>query len=1382
MRKFYKSFLSKSLLQFTVASVILIALTPGYLYAQAPSISYGSSSYTLTAGTAFTITPTSSNVSPQGYSSHIDTIATRVASNYSFATDKDGFIYNAENGVVKKMAPAGGSPVVISSGINSLSWDLKLDTAGNIFVVYGDYVRKLSPTGGNVNETIISSSEISTIATDLSGNLYAYGNGVIHKILNVYSTRSTIFNKLTSHKGLTVDMDGNVYIINTTDKKVYKVTGLTTVSAVTSALTAPTSLAIDPGNNIYVADKTSIKQISADRTSLKTLVSGFSTGNSIAQTVTVDNKGNLIVATQNGPSSQNVYLQKIKPTGGYHLNRPLPAGLHFDNNTGIITGTTSARMPDIKYTVYAYNATGGVDSANISLKVISTNSNANLSGLELSFSTLNKKFNKDSLNYTFIKLPTEYASASNYFVVKPTTAEPLATIKINGVNAQSGVIFYGGNFDKSTNIYKVEVTAPDGITTKTYKLVGHRAQSEPAAMHLNVSGNPYYEFSSYSSPTGTVYQYNIETSYTMAPMILTPSVADPGATISYNNGIPITREAPGITIDAAGVGTIPIKVTWSNGEVREYTVVYSREIPNDMYSTISVDKGKLVGTGSFNYVDTVANNVTSIEVRNTFYYPSSVSSAIINGVPVNGNEPVTVPLNEHNTTIPVIITNGVLTYTYSIVVTRQPADLSADAALTQFYIQEGSVPVPDIGVNTYLSRVQPHLTSVQLVSVTSNAKATIKVNGITVASGTPVTVPLQTNSIYTTINTEVTAEDAATRRNYSMIVKKVSLDSSLTKLTLQGYNLTRIGTTDNYKVSVAVAQASVQLAAITANEFATLSINGLPAASGNPVTIALNPTGTTVVNTIVSAEDTTSKRTYTLTISRLGSQNASLTRLSASNSTLTHNGDDYTTSVPTMQSSIQQIAETSDSLATISVNGEPVASGSAYTAALNPAGPTTITTVVTAEDGVTTRTYHLIVNKNGSTNAGITRLALEGIAVMRLGKTNSFSTNNISRYQTSVQHIVAASDTNATIRVNGTIVRSGESLTVPIDMYSVETLIITTVTSEDGSVTRTFRLTVRRNYDLPIITSLNIVGQPKTQISTNKYLVTVSPTQTSVQLLAVSANNAYMEYYGTYSGGYLSSGVPVTVTLNATGPTVVSITVYGYAGDNTYTITINKTGSALAALTRLSLPGYTLTRVGTTDNYTTSADAGQSSVQQIATTGDAHATLKVNGVTAISGSPLTVALNATGATTLTTVVTAEDGVTSRVYTITVNKPAPRVMASATDDRQSIIREAALEDKPRTFTEAVTDIAIPQGLSPNGDGINDRFTIAGITAYPQNTVKIMNRNGDVIYRAEGYDNASKTFDGHDSAGILQKAGTYFYSVEYKDGSETKRKTGYLVIKY
>jgi gliding motility-associated-like protein len=93
------------------------------------------------------------------------------------------------------------------------------------------------------------------------------------------------------------------------------------------------------------------------------------------------------------------------------------------------------------------------------------------------------------------------------------------------------------------------------------------------------------------------------------------------------------------------------------------------------------------------------------------------------------------------------------------------------------------------------------------------------------------------------------------------------------------------------------------------------------------------------------------------------------------------------------------------------------------------------------------------------------------------------------------------------------------------------------------------------------------------------------------------------------------------------------------------------------------------------------------------------------------------------------------------------------------------------------------IVVHQGLSPNGDGINDVLIIDGLTAYPDNRLTIMNRSGVKIFEAKGYDNNAKVFDGHSSiSGAMQQPGTYFYTLEYKKGEENKNKTGFIIIKY
>jgi gliding motility-associated-like protein len=100
-------------------------------------------------------------------------------------------------------------------------------------------------------------------------------------------------------------------------------------------------------------------------------------------------------------------------------------------------------------------------------------------------------------------------------------------------------------------------------------------------------------------------------------------------------------------------------------------------------------------------------------------------------------------------------------------------------------------------------------------------------------------------------------------------------------------------------------------------------------------------------------------------------------------------------------------------------------------------------------------------------------------------------------------------------------------------------------------------------------------------------------------------------------------------------------------------------------------------------------------------------------------------------------------------------------------------------KPKTAL--VSDVVINSALSPNGDGINDKLIISGLTAYPDNSLSIINTSGVPVFEAINYSNA-KLFDGHDRNGKTLNAGTYYYQLKYKADGEIIIKSGYILLKY
>jgi gliding motility-associated-like protein len=90
------------------------------------------------------------------------------------------------------------------------------------------------------------------------------------------------------------------------------------------------------------------------------------------------------------------------------------------------------------------------------------------------------------------------------------------------------------------------------------------------------------------------------------------------------------------------------------------------------------------------------------------------------------------------------------------------------------------------------------------------------------------------------------------------------------------------------------------------------------------------------------------------------------------------------------------------------------------------------------------------------------------------------------------------------------------------------------------------------------------------------------------------------------------------------------------------------------------------------------------------------------------------------------------------------------------------------------------IEIFNGISPNGDGLNDFFEIRNIAALePNNKVSIYTRWGDKVFEVENYDNDQKRFIGLNDNGNELTSGVYFYKVKFASGKADV--TGYLTIK-
>lgn len=91
------------------------------------------------------------------------------------------------------------------------------------------------------------------------------------------------------------------------------------------------------------------------------------------------------------------------------------------------------------------------------------------------------------------------------------------------------------------------------------------------------------------------------------------------------------------------------------------------------------------------------------------------------------------------------------------------------------------------------------------------------------------------------------------------------------------------------------------------------------------------------------------------------------------------------------------------------------------------------------------------------------------------------------------------------------------------------------------------------------------------------------------------------------------------------------------------------------------------------------------------------------------------------------------------------------------------------------------------ITPNGDTIHDVFTIKYIENYPNNTVRIYNRWGVMVFQTKSYNTSGNVFDGTSQGRVTVDSdnklpvGTYFYVIDYEDQNGTmKQISGYLYI--
>lgn len=94
-----------------------------------------------------------------------------------------------------------------------------------------------------------------------------------------------------------------------------------------------------------------------------------------------------------------------------------------------------------------------------------------------------------------------------------------------------------------------------------------------------------------------------------------------------------------------------------------------------------------------------------------------------------------------------------------------------------------------------------------------------------------------------------------------------------------------------------------------------------------------------------------------------------------------------------------------------------------------------------------------------------------------------------------------------------------------------------------------------------------------------------------------------------------------------------------------------------------------------------------------------------------------------------------------------------------------------------LTDPICDTTFYNGFSPNGDGIDDYWSVPMLKCYPTNEVTILNRWNNEVWKKNNYDSQLVRWNGQNMNSQDLPDGVYYYVITY-DG---KKKTGWVIIK-
>ena len=300
---------------------------------------------------------------------------------------------------------------------------------------------------------------------------------------------------------------------------------------------------------------------------------------------------------------------------------------------------------------------------------------------------------------------------------------------------------------------------------------------------------------------------------------------------------------------------------------------------------------------------------------------------------------------------------------------------ASEATLSGLAVSYGTLSSPFNSCKTsYTASVANSVSTGFSVTPTKSQSAATTIQYLGATGTTPFTGNLSVGA--NVIRTIVTSQDGSASSTYTVNVTReagTNSDASLSDLAVSSGTLSPafIAGTTNYTASVANSVSSGFTLIPTKSQSAATTVQYLGASGTTSFNGDLS-VGANIIRTVVTAQDGTTQQTYTATVTRAASADATLTDLSISSGTLSpafaSGTTSYTASVSSSVSTGFAITLTKSQSTATTVQYLGATGTTAFAGNLS-FGANIIRTVVTAQDGTTTNTYTVTVTRASQFNS-----------------------------------------------------------------------------------------------------------------------------------------------------------------------------------------------------------------------------------------------------------------------------------------------------------------------------------------------------------------------------------------------------------------------------